>query len=107
MPPLDLSSHKIEAICALSTAGLVALRRLIKFKTVDGDFFAAVVEALFAGALWPAAYIFLFYPFLEDPPDLAHYQLYLEVGGFGLLFVSFVVIRRSLRLEREKPAAGN
>jgi hypothetical protein len=100
--PIDLSSHKPEALCALSTAGLVALWRLFKLKSVDGDFFAAVVEALFAGALWPAACIFLFYPFYDNPPDLAHYQLYLEVGGLGLLFVSFVVIRRSLRPEREK-----
>jgi hypothetical protein len=65
--PIDLSSHKLEAICALSAAGLVAIWRLLKFKSADGDFFIGVVEALLAGALLPAAGVLLCYSFYEKP----------------------------------------
>jgi hypothetical protein len=103
--PIDLSSHRLEACCALGAAVLVAIWRLCRFKSVDGDFFAGVVEALLAGALLPAASVLLLYPFYDKPPDLARYQLYLEIGGVGLLYVSFIVIRRSLRPEKEHRAS--
>jgi hypothetical protein len=99
---IDLSSHKLEAFCALSTAGLVAIRRLYKFRSVDGDFFAGVIEALLAGGLWPAAVILLLYPFYDKPPDLARYKIHIMIAGVGLLYVSSIVIRRSLRPEKEK-----
>lgn len=94
--PIDLTSHKLEASCALVSALFVACWRVFKLRSIDGDFFASVVEALLAGALLPAAATMIFYPFFDKPPDLSHYQLYLEIGGACLLFVTYIVIRRSL-----------
>ncbi len=100
--PLNLSSHKVEALCARIAAVLVAAWRAWKFRSAQGDFFASLIEALLAGALLPAACAFVLYPFYDTPPDLTRYQLYLLVSGTGLLYVAFIIIRRSLQPEREK-----
>ena len=80
---------------------MVAAWRVLRFRSAEGDFFASVIEALLAGALLPAASVLISYPFTDKHPDLSHYQLYLLVSGIGLLYVAFIIIRRSLQPERQ------
>jgi hypothetical protein len=95
--PIDLTSHRAEASCALGAAILVGLWRIYKFRSVDGDFLVGIFEALLGGALLPAAGVLISCPFSEKPPDLSRYQLYLLVSGIGLVYVAFIIIRRSLQ----------
>jgi hypothetical protein len=94
---IDLSSHRAEASFALGAAILVGLWRIYRFRSVDGDFLVGVFEALLGGALLPAAGVLISCPFSEKPPDLSRYQLYLLVSGIGLVYVAFIIIRRSLQ----------
>jgi hypothetical protein len=95
--PFDLSSHKLEAGCALSAAVFVAIWRVWKLKSVDGEFLGSIIEALLAGAFLPAAAIFIWSPFDDAPFDLVRYKVYLLLSGIALLYAFFIIIRRSLR----------
>jgi hypothetical protein len=100
--PIDLSSHKVEAGCALGVAVLVACWRILKYRSAGEEFFASVAEAMLAGALLPVAAVLIYSPFNDAPFDAVRYELYLAFGGVALLFIVSVIIRRALRPERKK-----
>lgn len=99
---IDLSSHQLEGSCALGTALVVAIWRLFRFRSASGEFFTSVAEALLAGALLPVAAVFIYCPFNEAPFDIARYKAYLPFSGVALIYIVFVIIRRSLQQDNDK-----